>query len=286
MNRRIANRIAAAGISTGVGLLLFSSQPALAASGGDTNRGDVWVDTVGAPPGPGHEMDPHLPCADINLWGDKLADPSGTYTIDSWPPSGSQTQAYSSSWSYSGSGDQVISVIDVQTLIANAQAAGAAPVNKNGFHFKLEFSQDPQKHKTFWVACTGSSGGGGGAGGTPPPSATPTPTGGGAGGATPTPSPAGTPTPSATPTPTSGIGGVTATPTPTPTGGTLGLGTGASPSASTTAAGGVQAAVASGVQGASATAPVTGAAVLSGLALALILVGLALAGLSRIRRTA
>jgi hypothetical protein len=141
---------------------------ALAATGGDSNAGDVWVDTVGEPAGPGHEMDPHLPCADINLWGDKLADSGGSYTIDGWPPSGSKAQAYSSTWKYDGTqgGSQVIDVINVQTLVANAAANGDAPVNGNGYHFKLEFSQDPQKHKTFWVNC-------------PPPSSTSTGTPGG-----------------------------------------------------------------------------------------------------------
>lgn len=127
-------------------------------AGGDNNAGDIWVDTVGAPPGPGHEMDPHLPCADINLWGDKLADASGTYTIDGWQPSGSGGQAYSSTWNYDQAtgGSQVIDVINKDTLIAAAVANGDAPVNKQGFHFKIQFVQDPQKHKTFWIDCTAS----------------------------------------------------------------------------------------------------------------------------------
>jgi hypothetical protein len=140
---------------------------------GDSNAGDVWLDNVGQPSGPGHEMDPHLACADINLWGDKLADASGTFTIDSWPPSGSKTRAYGSApWDYEPSGPDIIAVIPVHTLIANAVAAGAAPVNKNGYHFKLQFSQDPQKHKTFWVSCpppvssVPQTGNGGGVGGT------------------------------------------------------------------------------------------------------------------------
>ena len=131
-----------------------STATAIGSAGGDSNAGDVWLDNVGQPSGPGHEMDPHLQCQDINLWGDKLADPSGTYTIDGWRPSGSKQQAYSSTWSYDGNqgGSQVISVINVKTLIANAIANGDQPAAQ-GFHFKLEFSQDPQKHKTFWVDC-------------------------------------------------------------------------------------------------------------------------------------
>jgi hypothetical protein len=131
-------------------LALLAAAPALA---GNANAGDVWVDNVGQPAGPGHEMDPHLACADINLWGSGLADSGGSYTIDGWPPSGSQEQDYASSWSYHGSGSKVIDVISVSALIRNAVANGDAPVNKQGFHFKLQFSQDPQKHKTFWVDC-------------------------------------------------------------------------------------------------------------------------------------
>src|SRR5438477_3576176 len=96
------------------------------------NRGDVWVDTFGGPPGPGHEQDPHLPCADINLWGNGLADSSGTYFIDGWPPTGSQEEDYSSTWSYdtTAGGTQVISVINVGLLTSTATANGDSPINK------------------------------------------------------------------------------------------------------------------------------------------------------------
>ena len=126
-----------------------------AAQGGNNNKGDVWIDNVGQPAGPGHENDPHLACADINLWGAKLADPSGAYTIDGWPPSGSMKQAYASTWIYNTAtgGDQVLSVISVTTLINNAVKNGDTPQPNQGYHFKLQFVQDPQKHKTFWVNC-------------------------------------------------------------------------------------------------------------------------------------
>jgi len=133
------------------------AQASTDAKGG--NKGDVWVDNVGQPPGPGHEMDPHLACADINLWGNNLATSSGTYTIDGWPPSGSMEQDYPASgpgnWKYdtSAGGDQIMDVINVGKLIANAVANGDAVHNKQGFHFKLQFVQLPQKHKTFWVNC-------------------------------------------------------------------------------------------------------------------------------------
>src|ERR1700745_3527353 len=61
---------------------------AWAASGGDANAGDVWVDNVGEPAGPGHEMDPHLACQDINLWGSGLTAASGAFTIDGCAASG------------------------------------------------------------------------------------------------------------------------------------------------------------------------------------------------------
>ncbi|MDP9326430.1 MAG: hypothetical protein M3O87_07845, partial [Candidatus Dormibacteraeota bacterium] len=59
-------------------------------------------------------------------------------------------------WAYdlTAGGSQVISVITVSTLIENAVANGDTPNLQQGYHFKLQFSQDPQKHKTFWVECT------------------------------------------------------------------------------------------------------------------------------------
>jgi hypothetical protein len=170
------------GVVTALALAIVIPGAALAAGGGDNNRGDFWVDTVGEPAGPGHEMDPHLPCANINLWGDKMADAGGGYTIDGWSPSGEKELAYSSQWAYNGGagGDQVMDVINVQTLIANAVANGDAPVNKQGFHFKIALSQDPKKFKTFWVKCSipappGSPGSPGtpGGGSEPPAVATP-----------------------------------------------------------------------------------------------------------------
>jgi hypothetical protein len=110
-----------------------------------------------------------------------------------YPPSGS------ASWRYSaGKQPQIISVISVRTLIADAVAHGDTPA-RQGYHFKLQLSQDPQKHKTFWVNCPAPS--------TPGPTPRPTPT------PTPTPVPTPVPTPTAAPTatPTS-----TATPTATP----------------------------------------------------------------------
>ena len=154
---------------------------ALAASGGDANAGDVWTDNVGQPAGPGHEQDPHLACTDINLWGAGMADAAGSYTIDGWAPSGHQEMDYSSTWTYDKGkgGTQVISVIPIKTLIANAVANGDTPQAQQGFHFKVQLAQDPQKHKTFWVNCPvpppshGTPGPGSPGGKTPPPAVTP-----------------------------------------------------------------------------------------------------------------
>jgi len=156
-------------IVVSLGLAAAFAVPAVAAQGGDSNPGDVWVETAGQPPGPGGEDDPQLPCQDINLWGNNLGDPSGTYTVDGWPASGSGAgdQAWpgtaahptNATWTYNlgTGGTQVISVINVSQLIANAVANGDTPTNQ-GFHFKLQFSQDPVKHKVFWVHCNGASG--------------------------------------------------------------------------------------------------------------------------------
>lgn len=96
--------------------LLFvigSGGAAWAASGGDSNSGDIWLDNVGQPAGPGHEMDTHLACADIAMYGSGLADTSGSFAILGWPPSGSKTLDYSGTWSYDSSmgGTQQIATI-------------------------------------------------------------------------------------------------------------------------------------------------------------------------------
>jgi hypothetical protein len=151
---------------------LATGTAAWASSGGNSNAGDVWLDNAGQSAGPGHEMDPHLACQDINMWGSGLADSSGSFTIDGQPPSGGKTGDYSGTWSYNQGtgGDQTIAVINVSQLISQAQANGDTPAAQ-GYHFKLDFSQDPQKHKTFWVNCTPPSGSTPSST-TPPPSST------------------------------------------------------------------------------------------------------------------
>lgn len=133
---------------------------AQAAPAAHRNAGDVWLDNVGQPAGPGHQMEPHLACADITLWGNALADEAGGYSIDGVGVGGPSATAYRSAWTYDASagGDQATSVIPVQALIAGALANGQQPVGNQGFHFKLQFTQEPQKHKTFWVSCGSDTG--------------------------------------------------------------------------------------------------------------------------------
>jgi hypothetical protein len=187
-NRLRLSRRRARLVGSGVGLWLAAapawlltgagSPVAFASSAGDDNRGDVWVDNTGQPSGPGHEMDPHLQCRDINLWGNGLADSRGVYTVDGWPPSGAMEQDYPTSgsghWSYNTArgGSQVIDVIRVKTLVEDALRNGDTPQPQQGLHFKLQLSQDPQKHKTFWVDCPAPS-----SNPTPPPTNPPTSSG-------------------------------------------------------------------------------------------------------------
>ena len=254
----------------------FASYAPAAAASGD-NRGDVWLDTVTQTDQTGHEHDPHLPCNDINLWAASVNDSSGPFTIQGWPPSGAGSSEidYSATWNYDTSkgGSQIVAVINVQTLTANATASGDTAQPQQGLHFKLDV-EDPRsggsmgddKYKTFWINCTSSTP-------TATPGGTPTPT---QSTATPTPTEStGTPTPTlSTGSPTSGVGGLTPTPSPggspTPAAGVQGLST-TTPS--------------SGVGG--LTTPSTGSALPLGISGGLLAIGLVLLGLARrVKRSA
>lgn len=254
----------------------FASYTTVSAAG---NKGDVWVDTVGSNDGP--EMDPHLPCADFNVWGMKLQDGSGPFTIQGWPPSGAGASEvdYAATWHFdtAGADHQIIATVSAQTLLGNAQASGDTPQQNQGFHFKLDV-EDPHaggptgddKYKVFWISCAG-----------PTPFTTQTPAGSPQG--TPTGSPQGTSTgsPESTPTGTpmgtpTGSPGSTPTPATSPNGGVLGIST----SSSSTATGGVQGITSTGGVGGAST-PNTGAALPLGISGALMGLGLALLGTAR-----
>lgn len=133
---------------------LFALATATAALG--ENAGRVWTNSVGQPASSGQGNEPHLTCKNIDLRGANLAHESGGYEIVGLPPSGSKEEVvYASSWEYKRppGGSQVISTINVKTLIETATAHGERPVNRQGYHFKLQLSQEPQKHKTFWLNC-------------------------------------------------------------------------------------------------------------------------------------
>jgi hypothetical protein len=151
----VAASLSAGALATAAGLVVTAGGAAAASHSTKNNKGDVWLDNVGQPPGPGHEHDPHLACADINIWGDKLSINHSKYEIDGWSPSGSKERVYHGYWVYNrhDGGAQILDVIDVNQLVASATAKGDAPVNGQGLHFKLQFAQLPQKHKTFWVDC-------------------------------------------------------------------------------------------------------------------------------------
>jgi hypothetical protein len=246
----------------------FASYTPVAAQG---NKGDVWVDTAGRTDS-NPAMHPHLPCNDIAVWGMKLQDSGGPFTVQGWPPSGGGASEidFSGTWTFDSGGSdlQQIALIPIDELMANAQAAGDTAQPQQGFHFKLDL-EDPRtgqsmgddKYKVFWVDCATS---------------TPTPTGSVSPTETPSPTPTetatptGTPTPTETPTPTSNTptpspsGSPTATPTATPATGVLGITT-------TTTSGGVGGIV----------TPNTGGELPLGVSGGLMGVGLAMLGLAR-----
>jgi len=254
-----AGALTLAGMLAALAVAGLAVTPAAAQGGGDANAGDVWVDTAGEPGGPGHEMDPHLGCGAVDVWGARLADASGTLQVVVIPPTGGGT-AYSTTWHYSGSGAAVIA-----TIPAGALAAAGASTNPNGAHFRLDVVQDPQKHKTFWVSCPS---GAGGAAPARPRFAPARPasgggTGGATGGVTPVSSPS-APVTFAAPVPSAaGVAGARS-----------GRGSGTLAAATTSPAGAVKAASTSGGLG-GASMPITGEA---GLLATLVAGLLALAG--------
>lgn len=264
----------------------FTSYTTVAAQG---NKGDVWTDTVGSNDGP--EMDPHMPCADFNVWGMKLQNSSGPFTIQGWPPSGGGASEidYSANWTYdlTGADPQVIATVPVDTLLANARASGDTAQPQQGFHFKLDV-EDPRgnstgddKYKVFWISCG---------------TTTPTPTSSVSGsssssstGSSPSPSPENSSSSTSSgpsPSPTSSVSGTSSSssssessPSPTVSGGVSGTTT-----TETTVIGGV-----SGINTTSTTGggvggistPFTGTALPLGLSGGLMALGLGMLGVAR-----
>jgi len=133
MWKRLAPPFAVAAIA----LAVFLAPSASAAP--QKNAGDTWVDVPGQLAAPGHENDPHI-CGLVDVYGNGLADPAGTFEVVAWPPTGDGSTAVASgSWSYD------------QTLGGNQVIAG--PLTLQPGHYKLTVSQDPTKHKVFWTTC-------------------------------------------------------------------------------------------------------------------------------------
>jgi hypothetical protein len=148
------------------------------------NAGTIWARPVGEPPGSENQgNEPHLPCKNINLWGDHMAPSHGTFWIAGWPPTGAGTEAYRAAWHYDHAkgGAQVLHVINVDKLIAQAVDNGDRRHPQQGFNFKLELIQSPGLSKVFWVECgypepakpEPPPGGGNGNGHEPPPGTEP-----------------------------------------------------------------------------------------------------------------
>jgi len=183
MKSRIA--LSAGALATS-GLLLFSSAALAAGQGhggnngagagretpapaGTTdyhngNRGDVWMEEGSGEttPSRGHENDTHFACnTPLNIMGDKMGDSAGYFSIVPQGGNGGPS-TYSGTWSYGAQGgNQVIARVPAGALLPG--------------HYKLDLTQDPQKHKVFWIDDCATSGTAAGTGAT---------TGNGTGGST------------------------------------------------------------------------------------------------------
>ena len=159
MNRTSTlHRLRTAGIGLclgGVAVSAWSSAISVRAA----NTGDIFIQNAGAGAPSGHDNDPKLSCADIDLWGSGLVLSTSTFGIAGLAPTGSGETVYSASWTYSSAvaDPQIIAVVPVATLIADAAAAGDTPAS-NGYHFKIDFAQNSGKSKTFWIDCPAPSG--------------------------------------------------------------------------------------------------------------------------------
>ena len=124
----------------------------------DSNHGDFWVQDGNSDP---KAEEPHLDCdttndPNITLWGTQINGTTGTFEIDLISPSGSGV-AYNGTWRYNltGTDPQAIASIKKSDLVAGAVVLGATANSK--LHFKISLPIFPNKHKTFWMGCDGSS---------------------------------------------------------------------------------------------------------------------------------
>jgi hypothetical protein len=159
-------RSRALALATGAGMLavtgLLATSGVASADPGSDNAGDVWVGNAGAPPVPGHQMDPHLTCTTIDVWGAQLAAPGGTFTVSGVNPDGSTTVLYTGTWVNDDGTGAPIATVDPNLLVADLPP-GTAAQPQEGYHFQVVVDQAEQKSKTFWVdGCATQPGGGNG----------------------------------------------------------------------------------------------------------------------------
>jgi hypothetical protein len=164
------------------------SAPASADPNGPGNNGTVKVVNNGDDPmgADDRDNDPHV--CQFHLYGFHFDNSSsGTWQIESWPPTGNRTVVASGTWTADGTG----------------QWAVAGPALADG-HYELDAKQTgtpgSDKNKVFWVKCNAA---------TAPTESTPTPANNQVGAVA-------TPTPTPTSTPANNQVGAVATPTPTP----------------------------------------------------------------------
>ena len=144
---RIWSKFAGVTATAGAALILsaFGVLPTLA----DNEHGDMWTQPAGTPEETsGHSQEVHLPCGEVDLWGDKLAHETGNWVLYHQPPPNephADRQLATGPYSYSGEGSQRIATIHMADLMKNS-----------GPHFKVELANDQSKFKTFWLDCKAS----------------------------------------------------------------------------------------------------------------------------------
>jgi hypothetical protein len=130
------------GVALTSGLVLIMS--AVGALPVAAAQGDIWTQPGGiAEETHGHSQEVHLPCGNVDIWGDKLDSSSGSWVLYHQPPPnppGHGTVITKGTFAYRGDGSHLIATIP-RSVFQSAV----------GRHFKIEV--DNKKSKTFWVDC-------------------------------------------------------------------------------------------------------------------------------------
>src|SRR5665213_1674573 len=138
MLRRLRSFVGVA-LTSGL-VLIMSAVGALPAAA----EGDIWTQPGGtAEETHGHSQEVHLPCGNVDIWGDKLDSSSGSWVLYHQPPPNPPahgTVITNGTYAYRGDGSHLIATIP-RSVFQSAV----------GRHFKIEV--DNKKSKTFWVDC-------------------------------------------------------------------------------------------------------------------------------------